>query len=76
LFMLAWFSMTYLPFIPAAVLGHRIMYIFYFLNTVPAVAASVAGMIVDQAPPRVIVVVYIAAVIAAFYMMFPFKVLP
>jgi len=76
LFMLAWFSMTYLPFIPAAILGHRIMYIFYFLNTVPAVAGSVAGMIVDQAPPRIIVVVYIAAVIAAFYMMFPFKVIP
>ena len=76
LFMLAWFSMTYLPFIPAAVFGHRIMYIFYFLNTVPAVAASVAGMIVDQAPPRLIVVFYIAAVIGAFYMMFPFKIIP
>ncbi|HXZ98616.1 MAG TPA: glycosyltransferase family 39 protein [Candidatus Acidoferrum sp.] len=76
LFVLAWFSMTYLPYIPAAVFGHRIMYIFYFLNTVPAVAASVAGMIVDQAPPRIVVVFYIAAVIAAFYMMFPFKVIP
>jgi predicted membrane-bound dolichyl-phosphate-mannose-protein mannosyltransferase len=76
LFMLAWFSMTYLPFIPAAVFGHRIMYIFYFLNTVPAVAGSVAGMIVDQTPPRIVVVFYIASVIAAFYMMFPFKILP
>ncbi len=76
LFMLAWFSMTYLPFFPAAIFGHRIMYIFYFLNTVPAVAASVAGMIVDQAPPRIVVIFYVAAVIGAFYMMFPFKVIP
>ena len=76
LFMLAWFAMTYLPYFPAAIFGHRIMYIFYFLNTVPAVAASVAGMIVDQAPPRIIVVFYVAAVIIGFYMMFPFKVIP
>jgi hypothetical protein len=74
--MLAWFSMTYLPFIPAAVFGHRIMYIFYFLNTVPAVAASVAGMIINQAPPRLIVLFYIGAVIVGFYLMFPFKVIP
>ena len=76
LFMLAWFAMTYLPYFPAAIFGHRIMYIFYFLNTVPAVAASVAGMIVDQTPPRIIVVFYVAAVIIGFYMMFPFKVIP
>ena len=76
LFMLAWFAMTYLPYFPAAIFGHRIMYIFYFLNTVPAVAASVAGMIIDQAPPRIIVVFYVAAVIIGFYMMFPFKVIP
>jgi predicted membrane-bound dolichyl-phosphate-mannose-protein mannosyltransferase len=76
LFMLTWFAMTYLPYFPGAIFGHRIMYIFYFLNTVPAVAASVAGMIVDQAPPRIIVVFYVAAVIIGFYMMFPFKVIP
>jgi predicted membrane-bound dolichyl-phosphate-mannose-protein mannosyltransferase len=76
LFMLAWFAMTYLPYFPAAIFGHRIMYIFYFLNTVPAVAASVAGMIVDQTPPRIIVVFYVAAVVIGFYMMFPFKVIP
>ena len=76
LFMLAWFAMTYLPYFPAAIFGHRIMYIFYFLNTVPAVAASVAGMIVDQKPPRIVVVFYVAAVVIGFYMMFPFKVIP
>jgi len=76
LFMLAWFGMTYLPYFPGAIFGHRIMYIFYFLNTVPAVAASVAAMIVDEKPPRIIVVFYIAAVIIGFYMMFPFKVIP
>ena len=76
LFILAWFSMTYLPFIPAALFGHRIMYIFYFLNTVPAVAASIANMIVEQSPPKLIVAIYIGAVIVGFYTLFPFKVIP
>ena len=76
LFVLAWFSMTYLPFYPAALIGHRIMYIFYFLNTVPAVAASIAYMIVKESPPKFIVAIYVGAVIAAFYTMFPFKIIP
>ena len=76
LFIFAWFSMTYLTFIPAALFAHRIMYIFYFLNTVPAVAASIACMIVEQSPPKIVVLVYVAAVIAGFYMMFPFKIVP
>ena len=76
LFTLAWFSMTYLPFIPMALLGHRIMYIFYFLNTVPAVAASIAYMIVKESPPKIVVVVYLAAVIIGFYSLFPFKIIP
>ncbi len=76
LFILAWFSMTYLPFIPAAVFGHRIMYIFYFLNTLPAVAAGIAYMLVQESPPKIIVVMYVVAVLAAFYMMFPYKIIP
>ena len=76
LFILAWFSMTYLPFIPLALFGHRIMYIFYFLNTVPAVAAGIANMIVRESPPRIVVVIYLAATVGAFYAMFPFKIIP
>ena len=76
LFVVAWFSMTYLPFIPAAFFGHRIMYIFYFLNTIPAVAAGIANMIVEQSPPRVIVIVYVIAVAVGFYTLFPFKTVP
>lgn len=76
LLILAWFSMTYFPFYPAALIGHRIMYIFYFLNTVPAVAASIAYMIGRESPPKIIVVAYVVAVLAAFYMMFPFKTIP
>lgn len=76
LFTLAWFSMTYLPFFPAAIFGHRIMYIFYFLNTVPAIAASIANMLVEQSPPKVITIIYIGAVVGAFYAMFPFKIIP
>ena len=76
LFILAWFSMTYLPLVAAALFAHRIMYIFYFLNTVPAVAASIAYMIVKESPPKIIVVIYVGSVIGAFYTMFPFKIIP
>lgn len=76
LFTLAWFSMTYFPFFPAAFFAHRIMYIFYFLNTLPAVAASIAYMIVKESPAKFIVVIYVGAVIGAFYTMFPFKIIP
>ena len=76
LFILAWFSMTYLPFIPAAAIGHRIMYIFYFLSALPAVAAGIAYMLVQESPPKIIVVMYVVAALAAFCMMFPFKVIP
>lgn len=76
LFLLAWFTATYLPFYPMSILGQRIMYIFYFLNTLPAVAAAAAYMVVDQKPPKIVVGIYLAAVVVGFWMLFPFKVIP
>jgi hypothetical protein len=74
--MLAWFAMTYLTFIPAALFAHRIMYIFYFLSTLPSICIAVPYMIIDQKPPRMIVVIYFAAVIGGFISLFPFRVVP
>lgn len=71
-----WFASTYLPFYPMSIFGHRIMYLFYFLNTVPAVALGISHLILDQRPPRIIILAYCIAVLAGYYWMFPFKQVP
>jgi predicted membrane-bound dolichyl-phosphate-mannose-protein mannosyltransferase len=76
LFMVLWFIFTYLPFYPMSLIGHRIMYIFYFLNTVPAVSLGISHLLLDQRPPRIILLGYCVAVIASFIWMFPFKQIP
>ena len=76
LLMVVWFALTYLPFYPMSIIGHRIMYLFYFLNTVPAVALGVSHLLLDQRPPRIIILAYCIAVLAGYYWMFPFKQIP
>ena len=76
LFTLVWFAVTYLPYYPAVLLGHRVTYLFYFLMTMPAVCAGVAYMVAEQNPPKLVVLFYLAVVIVSFYLMFPFKVIP
>jgi hypothetical protein len=76
LFTLVWFAVTYLPYYPAVLLGHRVTYLFYFLMTMPAVCAGVAYMVAEQNPPKLVVLFYLAVVMVSFYLMFPFKVIP
>lgn len=76
LFTVAWFVGTYLPFIPMAILWNRIMYLFYFLNTTPSVCIAISSMTLDQRPPKVVLGLYLIAVVAMFVMMFPFKAVP
>jgi predicted membrane-bound dolichyl-phosphate-mannose-protein mannosyltransferase len=76
IFLLSWFVITYLPYYPAAILGHRVTYLFYFLPTLPAVCAAIAYMIADQNPPKLVVIFYLAVVLVSFYLMFPFKTIP
>jgi len=76
LFILAWFSCTYLPFYPMSIIGHRISYIFYFLNTTPSVCAAVTSLILNQRPPKILVGIYLIGVIVGFILLFPFKKIP
>jgi predicted membrane-bound dolichyl-phosphate-mannose-protein mannosyltransferase len=76
LFTIAWFAGTYLPFIPMALLWNRIMYLFYFLNTIPSVCIAITSMALDQRPPKIVLGLYLVAVVAMFVIMFPFKVVP
>jgi len=75
-FILIWFAATYLPYLPAVILDQRVTYLFYLLPAMPAVCAAVAHMIADQNPPRLVVLFYLAVVVAWFFLAFPFKVIP
>lgn len=76
LFTLIWFAATYLPYYPAVIVGQRVTYLFYFLAAVPAICAAIAQMIAEQNPPKLVLLFYLAVVLASFYSMFPFKVIP
>jgi predicted membrane-bound dolichyl-phosphate-mannose-protein mannosyltransferase len=76
LFTVAWFAGTYLPFIPMALLWNRIMYLFYFLNTIPSVCMAITSMALDQKPPKIVMGLYLIAVVVMFVVMFPFKAVP
>jgi predicted membrane-bound dolichyl-phosphate-mannose-protein mannosyltransferase len=76
LFLLCWFAATYLPFFPLSYLVHRISYIFYFQNTVPAVAGGIALVFSNKHIPRTIVIVYVLLVLVGFAWYFPFKQIP
>jgi predicted membrane-bound dolichyl-phosphate-mannose-protein mannosyltransferase len=76
LFAIIWFASTYLTWYPASIFGHRIMYIHYFLPTIPAISATNANAIVGLNLPRVIVIAIAALVLIAFGFYFPFKGIP
>jgi len=76
LFILVWFACTYLPFFPLSIIIHRIMYLFYFLNTVPAVCAAISYVLVDRKVHPSIIVLYAVGVVASFFALFPFKTFP
>ena len=73
---LALFFVTYGPFWPAAMLAHRVSYIFYFLPTIPAVAIGAAQLCYAPGVPRTLRWVYFGAVLLGFYGYFPFRQIP
>lgn len=75
-FTLALFCATYLPFWPAALIAHRISYLFYFLPTIPAVALGLASFLRSPAVPRAVRWAFVGAVLLGFYGYFPFKAIP
>ena len=70
------FVVTFLPYWPAALLAHRISYIFYFLPVLPAVAIAAAHLMYAPAVGRLVRWAYIGAVLLGFYVYFPFRQVP
>ncbi|OGD54849.1 hypothetical protein A3K80_01345 [Candidatus Bathyarchaeota archaeon RBG_13_38_9] len=84
LFTLLWFALTYLPYYPMVFLGNRVMYIFYFLSTIPAVCLAIAYGLLELRNVNVkivrfhniLIVIYLMLVLVGFYIYFPFKTIP
>jgi dolichyl-phosphate-mannose-protein mannosyltransferase len=69
---LVWFAVSYLPFIPAAAIDHRISYIYYMLPVVPSLALAGAQLFTSPRLPRAVTVGYILAILYGFGAYFPF----
>jgi len=76
LFTTAWFTLTYLPFYPMSIIGHRIMYLFYFLPALPSVCLSISYLFLDRRADRIVLLAYSFAVLLGFVMLFPFRQIP
>jgi predicted membrane-bound dolichyl-phosphate-mannose-protein mannosyltransferase len=73
---LALFFVTYGPYWPAAEIGHRISYIYYFLPVIPSVAIAAGQFFAAPWMPRLVRWAFIGAVLLGFYGYFPFRTIP
>jgi predicted membrane-bound dolichyl-phosphate-mannose-protein mannosyltransferase len=73
-FALIWAAATYLPFVALAAFDDRLMYLYYALPVIPALAMLAAVLVLRL--PRPAVWLYLAAMAVAFSVYFPFKALP
>lgn len=76
LFIMTWFICTYFPYYPMAIIGHRIMYLFYFLITLPSVCAAIGYFYMEQEKLIVLVGSYIVLVVLGFVVVFPVRAVP
>lgn len=76
LFALIWFSTLYLPYYPASLISHRIMYLFYFLPTIPSICIAISNIFAYQRSLRIILFIYAIMVVIGFAFLFPFKTFP
>lgn len=73
---LAWFALVYAPFVAGSLIGQRISYLFYFLPVLPAVVLGGSVFLLRPSLPRMVLWVYLGAVLLGFYGYFPFKPVP
>jgi predicted membrane-bound dolichyl-phosphate-mannose-protein mannosyltransferase len=67
-----WFSFMFFPFVEMA-FQHRYEYIFYFLPSIPPVSIAISQTLLSKNPPKFVVIIYLAIVVALFFINFPFR---
>jgi dolichyl-phosphate-mannose-protein mannosyltransferase len=68
----AWFVATYVPFVLASLVLHRTSYLYYMVIVMPGLYLA-AAYLVPRVRPHLITYVWIATVIAAAVVMYPFS---
>jgi predicted membrane-bound dolichyl-phosphate-mannose-protein mannosyltransferase len=76
LWAVTWAAANWLPYLMLAVSSNRIMYIYYFLPTVPAVATAIAVLLLRATLPRFVLWGYVVLYASGFAWHFPFRVIP
>ncbi len=76
LWAIAWGAANYLPYVALAIFTQRIMYIYYLLPAIPAIAAAIALLLARAGLPRIVLWLFIAAYVAGFAAYFPFRQIP
>jgi hypothetical protein len=76
LWAISWAAANWLPYVLLGAISNRIMYIYYFLPVVPAVATAIAILLLRARLPRFVLVSYLVLYVIGFIAYFPFRVLP
>ena len=69
---LAWFLGTYLPFVLASLIESRTSYLYYMVIVMPGIYLAVANLIARIGPRRKLVWVWMACVVGAVVVLYPF----
>jgi dolichyl-phosphate-mannose-protein mannosyltransferase len=73
---LAWFLGTFLPFVALSLIESRTSYLYYMVIVMPGVYVAVADLIARIGPGRKLVLLWMACVVAAAVVLYPFTPLP
>jgi dolichyl-phosphate-mannose-protein mannosyltransferase len=76
LWAVAWAAANYLPYLVLAAFSQRIMYLYYALPLVPAIAIATALLLQRARLPRPVQWGFLAAYVAGFIAYFPFRQVP
>ncbi|MGN6872808.1 MAG: glycosyltransferase family 39 protein [Solirubrobacteraceae bacterium] len=73
---LAWFLGTYLPFVAASLIESRTSYLYYMVIVMPGIYLVVADLIARIGAERKLVLLWMAGVVVAAVVLYPFTPLP
>ena len=73
---IAWGAANYLPFLLLAIVSRRVMYLYYMLPVVPAIAVAVALLVLRAGLPKPVRWGFLVAYAVGFLAYYPFRQIP